>query len=60
LAVEHRAAALLQFGIPRRSSLIPAVELDHDPELADGEVSVEEKYCEVQNRVQRGMDDPGR
>ena len=34
---------------------MPAVEMDHDPERADDEY-LEEKYWEVQKRIQRGMD----
>lgn len=35
---------------------MPAVELDHDAERADDDGYVEEKYLDVQNSIQRGMD----
>ena len=35
---------------------MPAVEVDHDPDRADDDEYVEEKYCEVQYSIQRGMD----
>jgi len=51
-------AALPQFPLPAkiRTRLMPAVELDHDPERADDDEYLEEKYLEVQNTIQRGMD----
>jgi 1-acyl-sn-glycerol-3-phosphate acyltransferase len=51
-------AALPQFPLPAkiRTRLMPAVELEHDPELADDAGYVEEKYWEVQNSIQRGID----
>jgi 1-acyl-sn-glycerol-3-phosphate acyltransferase len=51
-------AALPQFPLPAkiRTRLMPAVELDHDPERADDDEYLEEKYWEVQNSIQRGMD----
>jgi hypothetical protein len=35
---------------------MPAVELEHDPGRADDDAYVEQKYWEVQDRIQRGMD----
>ena len=35
---------------------MPAVELDHNADRADDDAYVEEKYREVQNSIQRGMD----
>jgi 1-acyl-sn-glycerol-3-phosphate acyltransferase len=51
-------AALPQFPLPAkiRTRLMPAVELDHDPARADDDEYLEEKYWEVQNSIQRGMD----
>jgi 1-acyl-sn-glycerol-3-phosphate acyltransferase len=51
-------AALPQLPLPAkiRTRLMPPVELDHDPARADDEAYVEEKYEEVQNSIQRGMD----
>jgi 1-acyl-sn-glycerol-3-phosphate acyltransferase len=51
-------AALPQFPLPAkiRTRLMPAVELDHDPERADDDEYLEEKYWEVQNSIQSGMD----
>ncbi|HVQ49210.1 MAG TPA: lysophospholipid acyltransferase family protein [Mycobacterium sp.] len=51
-------AALPQFPLPAkiRTRLMPAVELDHDPERADDDAYLEEKYWEVQNSIQSGMD----
>jgi 1-acyl-sn-glycerol-3-phosphate acyltransferase len=51
-------AALPQFPLPAkiRTRFMPAVELDHDAERADDDGYVEEKYWEVQNSIQRGMD----
>ena len=34
---------------------MPAVDLDNDPDLADDDEYLEEKYWEVQNSIQRGM-----
>jgi hypothetical protein len=50
-------AALPQFPLPAkiRTRLMPAVELDHDPDRADDDEYIEEKYWEVQNSIQRGM-----
>jgi 1-acyl-sn-glycerol-3-phosphate acyltransferase len=51
-------AALPQFPLPAkiRTRLMPPVELDHNPERADDDEYLEEKYWEVQNSIQRGMD----
>src|SRR4051794_13196156 len=51
-------AALPQFPLPAkiRTRLMPAVELEHDPDRADDDDYLEEKYWEVQNSIQRGMD----
>ena len=51
-------AALPQLPLPAkiRTQLMPAVELDHDPDRADDDEYLEEKYCEVQNSIQQGMD----
>jgi 1-acyl-sn-glycerol-3-phosphate acyltransferase len=51
-------AALPQFPLPAkiRTRLMPAIELDHDPDRADDEEYLEEKYWEVQNSIQHGMD----
>ena len=51
-------AALPQFPLPAkiRTRLMPAVELDHDPDRAADDGYLEEKYWEVQNSIQRGMD----
>jgi hypothetical protein len=35
---------------------MPAVELEHDPDRADDDAYVEQKYWEVQDSIQRGMD----
>lgn len=35
---------------------MPAVRLDHDAGRADDEVYVEERYREVQDAIQHGMD----
>jgi 1-acyl-sn-glycerol-3-phosphate acyltransferase len=50
-------AALPQFPLPAkiRTRLMPAVELDRDPERADDDEYLEEKYREVQNSIQQGM-----
>jgi 1-acyl-sn-glycerol-3-phosphate acyltransferase len=55
-------AALPQFPLPAkiRTRLMPAVDLDHDPDRADDVGYVEEKYWEVQNSIQRGMDELSR
>jgi 1-acyl-sn-glycerol-3-phosphate acyltransferase len=51
-------AALPQLPLPAkiRTRLMPAVELDHDPALADDAEYLEEKYWAVQDRIQCGMD----
>jgi 1-acyl-sn-glycerol-3-phosphate acyltransferase len=51
-------AALPQFPLPAkiRTRLMPAVEIDHDPDRAEDDDYVETKYHEVQNSIQRGMD----
>ena len=51
-------AALPQFPLPAkiRTRLMPAVEVDHDPERADDTEYLERKYDEVQSSIQRGMD----
>ena len=51
-------AALPQFPLPAkiRTRFMPAVELDHDPDRADDDEYLEEKYWEVQNSIQHGMD----
>jgi 1-acyl-sn-glycerol-3-phosphate acyltransferase len=51
-------AALPQFPLPAkiRTRLMPAIELDHDPDRADDDEYLEEKYWEVQNSIQHGMD----
>jgi 1-acyl-sn-glycerol-3-phosphate acyltransferase len=51
-------AALPQFPLPAkiRTRLMPAIELDHDPDGADDDEYIEEKYWEVQNNIQYGMD----
>jgi 1-acyl-sn-glycerol-3-phosphate acyltransferase len=51
-------AALPQFPLPAkiRTRLMPAIELDHDPDAADDDEYIEEKYWEVQNNIQYGMD----
>jgi len=51
-------AALPQFPLPAkiRTRLMPAIELDHDPGGADDDEYIEEKYWEVQNNIQYGMD----
>ncbi|MCW2629939.1 lysophospholipid acyltransferase family protein [Mycobacterium sp.] len=50
-------AALPQFPLPAkiRTRLMPAIELDHDPDAADDDEYIEEKYWEVQNNIQYGM-----
>jgi 1-acyl-sn-glycerol-3-phosphate acyltransferase len=51
-------AALPQFPLPAkiRTRLMPAIELDHEPDRADDEEYLEEKYWEVQNSIQHGVD----
>ena len=51
-------AALPQFPLPAkiRTRLMPAIELDHDPDRADDDEYLEEMYWEVQNSIQHGMD----
>jgi len=51
-------AALPQFPLPAkiRTRLMPAIELEHDPDRADDDEYVERKYQEAQNGVQVGMD----
>jgi 1-acyl-sn-glycerol-3-phosphate acyltransferase len=51
-------AALPQFPLPAkiRTRLMPAIELDHHPDRADDDEYLEEKYWEVQDSIQRGMD----
>ncbi|WP_123027065.1 lysophospholipid acyltransferase family protein [Mycolicibacterium stellerae] len=51
-------AALPQFPLPAkiRTRLMPAIELDHDPQRVDDDEYVESKYREVQSSIQCGMD----
>jgi 1-acyl-sn-glycerol-3-phosphate acyltransferase len=51
-------AALPQFPLPAkiRTRLLPAIELEHDPDRADDDEYVERKYQEVQHGLQVGMD----
>lgn len=51
-------AALPQFPLPAkiRTRLMPAVALDHDAGRADDDAYVDEKYSEVQDSIQSGMD----
>jgi 1-acyl-sn-glycerol-3-phosphate acyltransferase len=51
-------AALPQLPLPAkiRTRLMPAVDVEHDPALADDDDYVERKYHEVQDSIQRGMD----
>lgn len=51
-------AALPQFPLPAkiRTRLMPAVELDHDPDRAEDDDYVEQKYREVEDSIQAGMD----
>jgi 1-acyl-sn-glycerol-3-phosphate acyltransferase len=51
-------AALPQLPLPAkiRTRFMPAVELDHDPARADDDDYIDQKYCEVQDSIQRGMD----
>ena len=39
-----------------RTRFVPAVELETDPERADDDRYVEQKYDDVQASIQRGMD----
>ena len=50
-------AALPQLPLPAkiRTRFMPAVELDHDPDRAADDDYVDEKYREVQDSIQRGM-----
>ena len=51
-------AALPQFPLPAkiRTRLMPVVEVDTDPARADDDAYVDQKYHEVQDSIQRGMD----
>ncbi len=51
-------AALPQLPLPAkiRTRFMPAIELDHDPARADDDDYVDQKYREVQESIQRGMD----
>jgi 1-acyl-sn-glycerol-3-phosphate acyltransferase len=51
-------AALPQFPLPAkiRTRLMPTVELDHDPDRAEDDDYVEQKYREVEDSIQAGMD----
>jgi 1-acyl-sn-glycerol-3-phosphate acyltransferase len=51
-------AALPQFPLPAkiRTRLMPPVELDHDPDRAEDDDYVEQKYREVEDSIQAGMD----
>jgi 1-acyl-sn-glycerol-3-phosphate acyltransferase len=51
-------AALPQLPLPAkiRTRFMPAIELDHDPERAEDDDYVDQKYREVQDSIQRGMD----
>jgi 1-acyl-sn-glycerol-3-phosphate acyltransferase len=51
-------AALPQLPLPAkiRTRFMPAVELDTDPDRADDDAYVDQKYDEVQRSIQRGMD----
>ena len=51
-------AALPQFPLPAKigTRLMPAIELDHDPQRADDDDYVDAKYREVQSSIQCGMD----
>jgi 1-acyl-sn-glycerol-3-phosphate acyltransferase len=55
-------AALPQFPLPAkiRTRLMSAVEVDHDPDRADEDEYIEEKYWEVLNSIQCGMDELAR
>jgi 1-acyl-sn-glycerol-3-phosphate acyltransferase len=51
-------AALPQLPLPAkiRTRFMPAVEVDCDPDRADDQAYVDQKYDEVQQSIQRGMD----
>ena len=51
-------AALPQVPLPAkiRTRFMPAVEIDFDPARADDDAYVDQKYDEVQDSIQRGMD----
>jgi 1-acyl-sn-glycerol-3-phosphate acyltransferase len=51
-------AALPQFPLPAkiRTRFMPAVEVDADPDRADDDEYVDQKYDEVQDSIQHGMD----
>jgi len=51
-------AALPQFPLPAkiRTRLMPPVEVDNDPSLADDDEYVQRKYRDVQDTIQAGMD----
>lgn len=51
-------AALPQFPLPAkiRTRLMPPVEVEHDPALAEDDGYVDGKYREVQETIQSGMD----
>ena len=51
-------AALPQLPLPAkiRTRLMPPIELDHDPDRAEDEDYVQQKYCEVEQSIQAGMD----
>ncbi len=51
-------AALPQFPLPAkiRTRLMPPVEVDHNPALADDDEYVQSKYREVQDTIQAGID----
>jgi 1-acyl-sn-glycerol-3-phosphate acyltransferase len=51
-------AALPQLPLPAkiRTRFMPAVELEHDPARADDDDYVEDKYREVEDSIQHGMD----
>jgi 1-acyl-sn-glycerol-3-phosphate acyltransferase len=51
-------AALPQLPLPAkiRTRFMPAIELDHDLARADDDDYIEQKYGEVQDSIQRGMD----
>jgi hypothetical protein len=51
-------AALPQLPLPAkiRTRFMPAVEIDHDPARADDDDYIDQKYREVQDSIQHGMD----
>lgn len=51
-------AALPQLPLPAkiRTRFMPAIELDHDPDRAADDDYVDQKYRDVQDSIQRGMD----